>query len=97
MEFFGQPVKFWITVAVAAMIKAMFSRYDSIKIGLASLLAAIFVPWLLTDAVIHWLEIERDAYLLPTAGLLAWSGEQIVKFVSALDPKTLIDLYRGRS
>lgn len=90
MNIFGQEGAFWATVLIAAAIKWMFSVYKTRKTQLASFAAAVFTPWLLTDAILDWMTWDPDTYLLPTAGLLAWTGEQLVKAISSLDVEKLL-------
>lgn len=93
---FGHDFQFWVTVGIAAAIKWMLSTYQSWRIGIASLTAAIFVPWLFTWPVLDWLELNPEIYTLPTAGLLAWSGEQLIKGIMAMDLKGLLAIVRGQ-
>ncbi len=92
---FGHDLQFWVTVSIAALIKWLFSTYDRWRIGLASLAAAIFIPWLFTRPVLDWMALNPDIYTLPTAGLLAWGGEQLIKAIISLDLKGAIALWRG--
>jgi len=90
MNIFGQEGAFWATVGIAAVIKGLFSNYKSRKTALASFAAAVFTPWLFTNAILDWMTWDADTYLLPTAGLLAWTGEQLVKAISSLDVEKLL-------
>ena len=92
---FGHDFQFWITVGIAAMIKFFLSTYHSWRVGIASLAAAIFVPWLFTLPVLDWMDLNPDIYTLPTAGLLAWSGEQLIKGLAAMDLKSVVAAIRG--
>ncbi len=92
---FGHDFQFWVTVGICAAIKWLFSSYTSWRVSAASLLAAIFCPWLFTVPVLDWMELSPEVYTLPTAGLLAWSGEQLVKGLSAMDLKSIVAAIKG--
>ena len=92
MPLLGQEASFWITVGIAASIKALLSRFQTLRAATASMAAAVFVPWLFTDAVLDWMNWDRQTYLLPTAGLLAWLGEQWVRALLGLNLEKLARL-----
>lgn len=92
---FGHDIQFWITVGIAAAIKWLFSTYQSWRVSIASLCTAIFIPWLFTPAVMDWMGLEPEIYTLPTAGLLAWSGEQLIKGLMAMDLKSVVSAIKG--
>lgn len=95
MKFLNDDQSFWATIVLAAFIKAGFSNYASMRIGVASFAAAIFVPFVGTNPLLTWLGWDYQSYVIITAALLAWLGENVVKGISALDIDRVISLLRG--
>lgn len=95
MEPFGHDARFWITVALAVVVKVAISGSMSLLRIFITAASAIFVASVFTDPVLHWLELPPDVYDASVAALLALISEWAVRWLISASPEKILKLWRG--
>ena len=95
MNIFGHEPSFWIAVGFTTLFKVMASENRSWKSVFVTVFAAILAAWLLTDAVLAWMEWDNENYKAPTAALIALVGENLMRWLIKLDAEKLIKLWKS--
>lgn len=102
---FIADMRFWLAAVIGAMVKAALSEAVSRKRQVASGMAAVYAAWVMTDPTILWLELEREAYVIPVTSFWIFVGEGFMRLIinKAAEPegliglvKSLLNLWRGK-
>ena len=75
----NNDLAFWVAMLGAALLRVVTSPFHSFWSSAITLLTAIFIAWLLTDAVIDWLHLSAAVYRAPMAGLIALTADGLVR------------------
>ena len=96
VEFDGHDIRFWISALLAAGIKVVLSRTQSVISGAVTVAVAVFCAWTFTEPTLIWLELKPEYFEIPAAALWALVGEGVVRWLIGLNPDRLIKLWRGQ-
>jgi hypothetical protein len=87
-------LKFWIAVAGAALFKLLTSPWHSPTRAVLTVGAAVFVAWVFTDPVLHFMGWPAETYRNPVAALLALTGEGSMRWAIRITPDKLIQTWK---
>ena len=91
----GDEVRFWVAVVGAIILKLFTSEHSSVKNAFLIVCASIFMAWVFTDPVVHFLDLDPENYRVVTAALLALTGESLIKWIVKADPWTILIEWRN--
>jgi len=86
--------RFWVAVAGAALFKLLTSPWHSPTRAVLTVGAAIFVAWVFTDPVLHFMSWPAETYRVPVAALLALTGEGAMRWMIRITPDKLIETWK---
>jgi hypothetical protein len=87
-------LKFWVAVAGAALFKLLTSPWHSPTRAVLTVGAAVFVAWVFTDPVLHFMGWPAETYRNPVAALLALTGEGSMRWAIRITPDKLIQTWK---
>ncbi len=79
MIFLGHELRFWIAIGIATLLKVLTSKFHSPVRIMITVIAALFAAIFFTEPVLHLMQWEPDTYKVPTAALLALTGEGLMR------------------
>lgn len=71
--------RYWLAICGAAALKVMWSQTLTKYQALLTFLSGVFTAWVFTDVLIAWAGLDVNVYRVPTAAILALTGEQVVR------------------
>lgn len=86
--------RFWVAVAGAALFKLLTSPWHSPTRAVLTVGAAVFVAWVFTDPVLHFMAWPAETYRNPVAALLALTGEGTMRWAIRITPDKLIETWK---
>lgn len=90
---------FWAAMLGAALLRVITSPVHSMWRAAISILTAVFIAWVFTDAALDWLHLAAGVYRVPMGALIALTSDGIVRVLLAAgrDPlKFISDIRRGK-
>lgn len=90
---------FWAAMLGAALLRVITSPFHSMWHAAISILTAVFVAWVFTDAAIDWLHLNPGVYRIPMGAVIALTADGIVRVLLAAgrDPlKFISEIRRGK-
>lgn len=90
----GLDLWFWATIVSAIFIKILLSPVRSILRILTTIAVGIFAAVVFTGPILMWFELPKETFGYAVAGLLAVTGEELVRRVISIanNPMEITDL-----
>jgi hypothetical protein len=94
MEFI--KINFWFITAIAGgiFVSIISAKDFSPRMTLLRVSCGAFGAWFFTDPLLDFFKLDPDVYANATAGLLAMTGHNLVKFITDLNVEKIITLYK---
>lgn len=93
---FGESLKFWITMAVALVVKWGFGKNKSPRVGIMGVLSGGMCAYYMHDFVIQHLTFFNASDETVVIILLCLSGEHLTRTIVNATPEQIISLFRGK-
>lgn len=71
--------RYYLAMVAAALFKVVLSKTLTFKQSAVSFALGVFSAWVFTRPLIHWAGLDPEVYMVPTAAIIALTGEQIVR------------------
>lgn len=96
MSIFGHDLIFWIAAIGATILKVLLSPWAGFMRAAISLVSALFLAVIFTDALVAYLNLDPLTYKTPVAALVALTGEGLTRWLLQLvaDPKKIVALFK---
>ena len=91
-------IEFWVAVIVAAIIKVLLSENLAKTAVAVSIVSGLFAAAFGAHPLLDWLELDPVIYGPLIGGLLALTGESVVRLVVQWSPDNSVigHLFKGR-
>lgn len=105
---FGHDTSFWIATAGATVVRLLSMDHSGLSPGaaifrgVAGAFTAVFTAITFTDPLLTWQALDPSVWKVPTAAILALTGESLVRLVLNIVPKDwaglaeIIRTWRGK-
>lgn len=90
-------VSFWASVVGAAVLKLLFSPFQSWWKSFSTMVSAVFCAWVFTAPVMDLMGWNPDIYENAVAAVIALMGEGVMRMIIQVwqDPRLAIDFIRA--
>lgn len=96
MNIFGQDLVFWIVAIGATILKVLLSPWAGFLRAAISIVSALFLAVVFTEALVSYLNLNPETYKTPVAALVALTGEGLTRWLLQLvaDPRKIVSLFK---